>query len=370
MKGLLPVLTLALAIGGAALAAGPDKGWKSASPGRAIRLPEDHASHPDYRLEWWYYTGHLESDEGRRFGYQLTFFRVGVERNPANPSRWAVRDLHMAHLAITDVRSGRHAFAELLNRAGVGWAGAETDRYRVWNEDWSVERQGSSHLLRASTPEMAIDLVLSESRPVFHGENGFSQKGPTPGNASYYYSMTRMPTRGILRLGSQRLAVRGASWMDHEFGTSFLESSQQGWDWFSLQLDDGTDLMMFQLRDRSGRLDPHSSGTLVDPAGRVVRLDHDDFALQPRRTWRSPRTGAEYPIAWDVRVPSAQLTLRVEPLLDAQELTPEMSGVAYWEGAIAADGTRGGRPITGRGYLELTGYAGEPMGEVIGIPDP
>lgn len=340
-------------------------GWKQASRAYELTLPRDHASHPDYRIEWWYYTGHLSTEEGRRFGYQLTFFRVGVDPSPANPSRWAVRDLHMAHLAVTDVTGAQHVAAERLNRAGMAWAGAATDRYRVWNDSWEARREGHRHLLRAADDRVAIDLELLETAPVLHGDGGYSRKGATPGNASHYYSMTRMPTKGRLRVGGQRFAVTGASWMDHEFGTSFLEASQQGWDWLSLSLEDGTDLMMFRLRARDGTIDPASSGTLVTPEGERLTLAPQAFSLDPGRTWRSPQTGAVYPVAWRVRVPASQLELRLTPLLDAQEMRMPRSGVVYWEGAIVAEGRRGDQPITGRGYLEMTGYAGGAMGEML-----
>ena len=361
-------LPLLLTLAAAAAVVQGDEGWRQASPARRIELPADHASHPDYRLEWWYYTGHLRSDDGRSFGYQLTFFRVGVDRVPRSPSRWAVRDLHMAHLAVTDIREGRHLFAERLNRAGVGWAGAATDRYHVWNEDWRVQRQGERHVLRAATPELGVDLMLGESPPLLHGENGFSRKGATPGNASHYYSMTRMPTHGTLRVGERARTVSGTSWMDHEFGTSFLESTQQGWDWFSVQLDDGSDLMVFQLRETGGGKGRHSSGTLHEADGRVVPLGRGDFELAPETAWRSPQTGAMYPLEWVLRVPAARLALRVRALVAGQELTPSRSGVSYWEGAIAVEGTRAGRAVAGRGYLEMTGYAGRPMGEVLRGP--
>ena len=334
-----------------------------------LQLPGDHASHPDYRIEWWYYTGNLAAADGRRFGYQVTFFRVGVDARPANPSRWAVRDLHMAHLALTDVDGGRHLTAERLNRAGVGWAGAATDTLEVWNEEWRVGLEGTTHRLQAreNRDGFGVDLRLTPAKPaVAHGRDGFSQKGAQPGNASHYYSLTRLATRGRLFLDGEALDVEGLSWMDHEFGTSFLEPSQQGWDWFSLQLDDDTELMVYVLRQRDGSIDPHSAGTLVDAAGRATALDAGDFRLVPGRVWSSPASGAAYPVAWRVAVPGAGLELRVEAAVDSQELsTGESTGVTYWEGAVTATGTRGGRPVRGRGYLEMTGYAGPPMSEVL-----
>ena len=343
--------------------------WRQARPDRALELPRDHASHPEYRIEWWYYTGNLAADDGRRFGYQVTFFRVGVDAQPVNPSRWAVRDLHAAHLAVTDVAGGRHLSAERLNRAGVGWAGAATDTLEVWNEGWRVELEGATHRLQARDDQdgFGVDLHLTPVKPAAaHGVGGYSRKGAQPGNASHYYSLTRLETRGQIVLDGAAVDVVGSSWMDHEFGTSFLEPSQQGWDWFSLQLDDGTELMVYVIRRRDGSLDPHSAGTFVDAAGRTTSLRAGDFRLAPGRTWSSPASGAVYPVEWRVEAPAAGLALDVRAVLDAQELrTGESTGVTYWEGAVVAAGTRDERPVQGRGYLEMTGYAGPPMSEVL-----
>jgi predicted secreted hydrolase len=334
-----------------------------------LRLPADHASHPEYRLEWWYYTGNLEAEDGRRFGYQLTFFRVGVDPAPANPSRWAVRDLFMAHVAVTDISRKRHRAAEKLSRPAPGWAGARTDRYHVWIDEWSVRLDGGRHRLTAvsAAPPFTIDLTLEEGKPaVFHGAHGYSQKGSTPGNASHYYSLTRMPTRGTIGLDGTRVAVAGASWMDHEFGSSFLEKAQAGWDWFAMQLDDRTDLMIYRLRRRDGSIDPHSSGTLVRADGQHAPLEPSRFALTPGRRWQSPTSGASYPVEWRVDVPDSGLALRVTPAVDAQELHAGLqTGIAYWEGAVDVSGTREGKPISGRGYLEMTGYSGRSIGEFL-----
>ena len=346
--------------------------WKAADPGYALVFPQDHAAHPDYRIEWWYYTGNLRAaGGGRRFGYQLTFFRAGVDRQPVNPSRWAVRDLYMAHFAITVVERGGHHVAERLNRAGVGWAGASTETLHVWNDGWSVtldEGDPRVHRLTAASDDggLALDLRLAPAGPpVPHGENGYSRKGAEAGNASHYYSFTRLRTTGRLTVGGERFDVAGSSWMDHEFGTSFLEPAQAGWDWFSIQLDDGTDLMVYVLRRVDGARDPRSSGTLVSPEG-VVRLRVGDFRLTPGRRWRSPASGAEYPVAWRIAVPRHGLALDVAAAVDAQELeTGRSTGVTYWEGVIDVRGTRDGVPVTGAGYLEMTGYAGAPLSNVL-----
>jgi predicted secreted hydrolase len=336
--------------------------WRDAAPGRPIVLPADHASHPDYKIEWWYYTGNLETAEARRFGYQLTFFRLGVDPAPKSPSRWAVRDLYMTHVALTDTAGRKFHFADRINRAGPGWAGASAEAFRVWNEGWQASLASPAvHRLMASTKAFGIDLRLDEGRrAVLHGDRGYSRKGASTGNASFYYSLTRMPTRGTIRVGGRTIDVTGDSWMDHEFGTTFLEKDQIGWDWFSLQLDDGRELMVFQLRRRDGSIDPRSSGTLVEPDGvfRHIPLE-SGFTLEPGREWRSPATGGRYPVEWQVRIPREGIDLAVTPVLDDQELrTGQSTGVNYWEGAIDVSGRVKGRPVRGRGYLEMTGYAG------------
>jgi predicted secreted hydrolase len=269
----------------------------------------------------------------------------------------------MAHLAITDVGRQRFRFADRINRAGPGWAGASMDTYRVWNEGWEVRREGDGrHRLTASTDAFGIDLDLEEGRAaVRHGEQGYSRKGGAAGNASFYYSLTRMPTRGRLALDGQSIEVSGSSWMDHEFGTTFLEKDQVGWDWFSLQFDDGRDLMVFQLRRRDGSIDPRSSGTLVEPDGRVRHITAGrGLTLQPGRAWTSPTSGARYPVEWRVRVPDASMDVIVTAAVQGQELqTGQSTGVTYWEGAVDAAGTIGGKRVNGRGYLEMTGYAAE-----------
>ena len=347
------------------------RGWRFADPDYTLTFPRDHGAHPAYRVEWWYYTGNLETADGSgRYGYQLTFFRVGIDPEPENPSRWAVRDLHMAHLAITDVARGRHRVAERLNRAGVGWAGASSDTLRVWNENWRAELDGdgATHRLRAASDDgaIALDLRLQPGAPpVLHGDDGFSRKGAAPGNASHYYSLTRLPTDGTVSVDGETIAVRGLSWMDHEFGSSFLEPSQAGWDWFSIQLDDGTDLMVYTMRRLDGTPDPHSSGTVVAPAA-IVRLTADDYRLVPGRVWASSTSGAAYPVGWRLDIPSLELQLHVAAAVDAQELhTDRSTRVTYWEGAIDVTGTRAGEPVAGSGYLEMTGYAGPPLSDVL-----
>jgi predicted secreted hydrolase len=338
-----------------------DVPWKKALPPFKFEFPRDHASHPDYKMEWWYYTGNLKTREGRRFGYQLTFFRVGVKYAPVNPSRWAVRDLYTAHFAISDLDGKRFRHAEKLNRAGVGWGGAEQGQYRVWNEDWEARLapDGQQHLLQAKEKGMGLSLSLNPLKPpVTQGENGVSQKGKAPGNGSHYYSLTRLATQGVLQIDGESFEVEGMSWMDHEFGTSFLESEQKGWDWFSIQLENGEELMLYQFRRTDGARDPHSNGVWVGREGKTRRLRAEEFRLTPLRYWRSKASGAVYPVEWQILLPTLGWKLIARAAFDTQELqTNESTRVTYWEGAIVIEGDR-----KGRGYLEMTGYAGAAMG--------
>jgi len=375
-RGGFPIVaaTLACALVAGLVGLGAQSGgWQEARAGYTYQFPRDHAAHPEYRIEWWYYTGNLDAADGRRFGYQVTFFRVGVDPAPSNPSRWAVRDIYMTHVAVSDPQGRRYYFAERLNRAGPGIAGAATDRYHVWNDDWTASRNNDGrHVIELAGGNFGVDLELDEGRPpTINGRNGISQKGRDAGNASHYYSLTRMPTRGTVTIDGERVEVTGLSWMDREFGTSFLEPDQQGWDWFALQLSDGSDLMIYQLRRADGTQDVHSSGTLTRADGRVVTLTSTDFDLTPTgATYRSTTTGATYPIGWRIDIPGEALQLTVSTPLSSQELDfTQATGVAYWEGLVDVTGTVGAgrRPVTGRGYLEMTGYAGS-MGRFLSTP--
>jgi predicted secreted hydrolase len=342
-------------------------GWREAEPGYQYSFPRDHATHEPYAIEWWYYTGNLATREGRRFGYQLTFFRVGVLRQPVNPSRWAMRNLYMAHFAVSDIEQKSFHSSERLNRAGIGWAGAEESTYRVWNEDWEARLDGRDHLLVSRDGDYQLDLKLAPLKPeVIHGQNSISQKGPSEGNASHYYSLTRLQTTGRLIVRGEAFDVEGLSWMDHEFGTSFLEEEQVGWDWFSVQLDDGRDLMLFEIRRRDGSIDPRSSATLIDAAGRAAHIPFGEFSLASSETWRSSNSSATYPLAWTIELPRYGLRLNVKAAFEDQELrTTDSTGVTYWEGSVAVEGADGDNRVQGRGYLEMTGYTGQSMGAIL-----
>jgi predicted secreted hydrolase len=322
---------------------------------RPLSFPEDHGPHPDFRTEWWYYTGNLRMATGRHLGFQLTFFRVALAPvSERRASGWATRQLYFAHFAVTDTVGRRFHNFSRISRAALGLAGAEASPFRVWVENWSAEGDGSSARLRASSGEVAIDLEVAAAKPpVLQGDRGLSRKGPEPGNASFYYSFTRMPARGIVRLGGETLEVTGQAWMDREWSTSGLGPDVQGWDWFALQLDDGRELMFYLLRRRDGTPDPFSAGTLVAADGTARPLEARDVRVEPLAHWTSPRSGVRYPTRWRVNVPSDELQLEIEPRLADQEL---MVGTRYWEGAVTVAGSAAGRPIAGQGYVELVGY--------------
>lgn len=343
-----------------ALRAADDQGYARALEPRAFRFPQDHGPHPDFRTEWWYFTGNLATAEGRRFGFQLTFFRSALApQMEARSSAWATRQAWLAHFTVSDVAGERFESSERWSRGAVGLAGIETAPFRVWVEDWSAATEQPGEVfpirLRAAQEEVAIDLRLAQGKPpVLQGDRGLSRKSPKPGNASFYYSLTRMPASGTLRMGPETFSVTGAAWMDREWSTSSLGAGQVGWDWFALQLSDGTDLMLYQLRHADGRPDPASSGSFVAPDGTSRPLPFRAFSLAPLDHWQSPRSSARYPARWRVRIPSEDLDVAVTPLLADQELDVSFR---YWEGAVAVEGTRRGAPVKGQGYVEMTGYA-------------
>jgi predicted secreted hydrolase len=356
----------ALADGGA--------GFARALAPRPFVFPADHGPHTDFRTEWWYYTGNLQTAAGRHFGFELTFFRIalapGAElaatapdaaRTASRPSvaprasAWAARQLYVAHFAVTDVAAGRFRAFGRSSRDALGLAGASASPFRVWLEDWSVEGEGTAARLRAAEGDVALDLDLSAAKPVVaQGDRGLSRKGPEPGNASFYYSITRMPARGVVRVGGETVEVSGAAWMDREWSTSALGRELQGWDWFALQLDDGRELMFYLLRRRDGTIDSFSAGTLVAADGTTRPLDATDVRIETLAHWTSPRSGVRYPARWRLRVPSAALQLEIAPRLLDQEL---IVGTRYWEGAVTVAGGAADRPLTGQGYVELVGYA-------------
>ena len=354
---------LAFTLIGQTLAADSPSEFTLAEAGYRYEFPRDHGSHDRYRTEWWYYTGNLTAKDGRPFGYQLTFFRRAMPADQIKtlPSKWSITQLYLAHFAVTDLSDREFHFAEKISRAGLGKAGAETGRLDVWIDRWRTESPTGSdhHLLTAADGEFAIQLDLSSEKPlVLHGTNGISRKGEGAGQASHYYSFTRLDTKGHLTIGKESFEVTGTTWMDHEFGSADLGKDLVGWDWFSLQLDNKTEVMLYRLRRADGTADPVSSGTYVDRGGKSHHLTIGDFSLEPLSEWTSATSKARYPQKWKLTIPSQQLSLELTPRMAEQELsTTRSTQVTYWEGAIAVSGVAGGRAITGHGYMELTGYA-------------
>jgi len=341
---------------------GDTSGYPKATQPRELEYPADHGPHPRYKHEWWYLTGQLETDDARRFGFQFTIFREAVAPEPPDSrSRWATSQLYLAHAAVTDVAGERYLSAERYARGALGLAGARAEPLRVWLEDWALSGQaGENGALRARIVAQSEDFgfeltVRNTGAPVAHGEQGLSRKG-AEGNASYYYSYTRLAARGTVRVGDKRFDTAGSAWLDHEWSSSALQADQSGWDWFSLQLSNGAELMVFRLRHRDDPEQDYYNGTYIAPSGAVTHLDDRQIHLEPLAHWLSERTGARYPVRWQVSIPRLALELTIEPWLEKQEFAHSFR---YWEGAVRADGRYRDQPITGNGYLEMTGYGSD-----------
>ena len=329
---------------------------------KALTFPKDHADHPGFQTEWWYYTGNVVSADKRPFGFQLTFFRVQLKAVPLeSQSQWRANQLYFAHLTISDLKAGEFFMAERTGRGAVGIGGVsfEGRQVRVFLHGWEGVIQGRTHRLHAASDGFGMDLELvSEKPPVLHGDKGLSRKGARQGQASYYYSLTRMGTKGTLTVSGEDVEVSGSSWMDHEFSSNVLSENQKGWDWMGLQLSDGRELMVYVLRHKDGSADPFSSGTLVQKDGTPVHLPKEAFVIEPQDYWKSPKSDGRYPSAWKVEVPPHHISLSVAANLRDQELITEQSTqVIYWEGSVGVTGTVSGQGVTGSGYVELTGYA-------------
>jgi len=366
--GWLVLLSLLLAACGGGPEGGFDaEGYRTVTGPCGFVFPRDHGAHPEFRTEWWYYTGHLQDPGGRRFGFQLTFFRYRLsppqarERWPEPASAWRTDQVYLAHAALSDLDGGRHLQAEAARRGALGLAGAAVGegRVRVFVGGWETLIGPEGHDLTMQAPDFALTLRLTPQKPpAAHGEGGYSRKGSAAARASCYYSFTRLAAAGTVILEGRPREVAGEAWMDHEFSTAPLEPGLEGWDWFSLQLADASELMFFALRTGEGGWHAASAGTLVMPDGSPRRLGAEDVQLTVRRRWTSPHSGARYPAAWTLAIPALGLELAIEAALPDQEMrTPETTGVAYWEGAVDVEGRRGGSAVTGRGYVELTGYA-------------
>ena len=366
MRRIFLLLGLMMTLAAAGRAEAPV--FRQALPGYHYQFPRDFYSHDDYRIEWWYYTGNLEAASGRSFGYQLTFFRVALDPRALadNPSLWRLDQVYFAHLTVSDLDNERFYFFERINRPALGLAGAASDALRVWNEDWVLSGQGPAHHLTALEQGTGIDLNLVPAKPlVIHGAGGVSQKGPEPGNASHYFSFTRMNTTGTVSVRGRPYRVTGTSWMDHEYSSNQLNPDQVGWDWFSIKLDNNTELMLYQIRLKGGGIDPYSSGTFVDSRGRGHPIRRGAFQVRATGRWTSPHTGTVYPSGWEIQVPGKGVRLMVRPMMEDQELHALRSiNQAYWEGSVRVEGEAAGESVTGKGYVELVGY-GRPLRQTL-----
>ena len=333
---------------------------------REFSFPLDHGPHPDFQTEWWYYTGNLQTVEGRRFGYELTFFRRALTPQPESAavgSDWRTSQVYLAHFALSDIETQDFYYQELLSRGAAGLAGAQGEPvFEVWLKNWSVRQIGNDrYALSANTEDYGLKLELTDLKgQVLQGDRGYSQKGPEIGNASYYISQSRLETSGKLRIGENIWNVNGLSWMDHEFSASALSAGQIGWNWFAIQLDNGSELMLFALQREDGKADPFNAGTIIEPDGTTRMLSSADFQVEIRETWRSPHSGAEYPSEWVITIPNEEIQLSIKPLMPDQELN---TFITYWEGAVEIQGEWNGVPVNGFGYVELTGYAESMQGK-------
>lgn len=354
MRSIFNFVAIALAV--SALGAS----WRTAEPGWKFEFPRDHHAHHEFKTEWWYFTGNLFDQDGHRFGYELTFFRDGIqpvaERDP-NASRFIVDDLKFAHFAITDVSGNRFRFEQKTSRGAFGEAGFDDGQRLAWIDNWSLTVKSDDVFeLTASGTAGVIHLELRPTKPpVVHGENGVSVKAAGGASASHYYSIPRLETTGSLSVDGNERALRGETWFDHEWSSSQLGPQQIGWNWLCVQFGDGSELMLYQMRLRNNAIDPVSNGTFIAANGATTFLSSAAFAMTPMRTWKSKATSGDYPIEWRIEIPGQQLSFTVKPVLEDQELA--LNQLTYWEGAIDVRGERAGRSISGRGYLELTGYA-------------
>ena len=350
--GLSLAVVLACTAGAAGAATVPATSYPDVRPGLELRWPDDEGSHPDFRTEWWYVTGWLETAAGRPLGFQLTFFRTRPLPVMANPSAFAARQILIAHAAISDPDHGHLWHAQRIAREGFGLAAAAVGRTDVQLRDWALTAAGSTLEARVEGPEFGYELHLERSQPpLANGRGGYSQKGPAAQSASRYYSLPQLRVTGRVRRGGTMVAVTGTAWLDHEWASAYLDADSVGWDWVGLNFADGGALMAFRIRGRQGT-QRWAGGTLRRADGSIVSFAPDEIAFRPGRRWRSPRSGVDYPVAWQLR--AGELTLELEPLMDDQESDSRLTtGAIYWEGAVRASAA--GRPL-GRGYLELTGY--------------
>lgn len=338
-----------------------DGNFEKAVEKRKFSFPKDHGPHPGFRTEWWYFTGNLTSTDDKKFGYQFTIFRTSLSSD-TNPgvSKWSSNQIYMAHFTVTDISNDKFYFDERFSRDGNELAGAASEPLKVWLEDWQIsesENRTAFDLpvisLKAKTEKAEINFILESVKPtVLQGDDGLSQKGSQPGNASYYYSYTNLKTEGKIITEGKEFSVSGSSWMDREWSTSALSEDQKGWDWFALQLDDSTELMYYQMRKNDGAPDIFSKGVIAGKNGSVRKIKKEEVQLRVTDNWKSS-SGTNYPSGWELKIPSENIDLKIIPAVKDQLLNVS---IKYWEGSVKIEGVKNNSKITGRGYVELTGY--------------
>lgn len=325
-----------------------------------LELPRDLYAHHGAQTEWWYYTGHIETDSGRRFGFELVFFkrRTDLDKFGIVPLRLFGNPIYFAHFAVTDVDRKKFHYHHRKSANGVFDlpATASEKHYYVRLGDWSVREANGSHVVRATLDDLTFEATLTPAKPpVLNGRAGVSFKDE--GEASRYFSLTRMQVEGDIVLSGETEHFTGSAWFDREFGTWTPTENQKGWDWFSIQLDNNCELMCYQLRNSKNEVSAFSSGTFIDENGNTTSLSREDFTIEPTGFWKSPKTNATYPSGWQIKVPKVALDLTVAPVMENQELdTRGTTMIVYWEGANEVTGTAGGAEIKGRAYAELVGY--------------
>ena len=340
--------------------------WKLALPGYKYNFPSEHRSHPNFKIEWWYFSGNVKDESGNKYSFMLTFFRRGLrleKTSEVNRSRWALNNLYFSHFSVYSAKKNKHYFSEKISRGALGQAGASTEKFKVWIDDWKAEigdqEQSNKILIFAKKDKLYLDFELEpQKNPVIHGTNGISQKSSGVGQASHYYSFTRLKVNGSLSIEGKRIAVNGSAWMDHEFGSNQLGKEQIGWDWFSIQLSNNTELMLYLMRNKSGSYDLTSSGSLIASDGSVIHLSLNDFKIKNKRFWKSKKSKALYPVEWVIEVPKYNINLKIKALHEKQELdTAKSTQIIYWEGGINVEGLSQGISVNGVGFVEMTGYA-------------
>jgi predicted secreted hydrolase len=325
-------------------------------PDYRIEFPRDEGSHPEFRTEWWYVTGWLQTSSGDPLGFQITFFRSRPGIDEANPSRFAARQILFAHAALSDPKRGALLHTEKSAREGFGLASAAQGRLDVHIDDWSMRSDGDRIRTVAHTADFSLELeLLRRQPPLLQGANGYSRKGPLPQSSSHYYSLPQLGISGSVTIEGRSERVRGVAWFDHEWSSSYMEEGAKGWDWVGINLDDGGALMAFRMRDeRGGEFWAAATSRAGTPGAAAVSHAPEEIEWMPLRHWRSPRTGVRYPLEWKVMIDGRTIHLR--PLMDDQENDARGStGTIYWEGAVRVFDEQGMQ--VGRGYLELTGYA-------------